>query len=108
MIRHALSLTAVCLLLLGQAQVKAQAKSLLIENVTLIDGTGAAPVTGASVLVEGDRFAAVSTGSISVPSGTERIDGTGKFLIPGVIDSHIHGCIHGAGVHVAQHRDRQI
>ena len=90
MIRHALSLTAVCLLLLGQAQVKAQAKSLLIENVTLIDGTGAAPVTGASVLVEGDRFAAVSTGSISVSSETERIDGTGKFLIPGIIDSHIH------------------
>ncbi|MEO1204363.1 MAG: hypothetical protein AAFX10_16790, partial [Pseudomonadota bacterium] len=36
------------------------AAGLLIENVTLIDGTGRPPVTGASVLIRDDRIAAVS------------------------------------------------
>ena len=37
----------------------AQESSLLVENVTLIDGTGRAAVTGASVLVVGDEALAV-------------------------------------------------
>ena len=68
----------------------AQAQSLLIENVTLIDGTGAPPIEGASILVEGDRFSQVTQGRISVAGDAERIDGTGKYLIPGIIDSHVH------------------
>ncbi len=67
-----------------------QAASILIENVTLIDGTGRAPISGASVFVKGDRIAAVSPGPIAHEPGVEVIDGTGKFLIPGLIDTHIH------------------
>ncbi len=67
-----------------------QAQSLLIENVTLIDGTGADPISGASVLIEGGRFAEIRQGRISVSAGMERVDGTGKFLIPGIVDSHVH------------------
>ena len=68
----------------------ASAQSLLIENVTLIDGTGSAPVTGASVHIEDGRFSKISRDFISVSADTERLDGTGKFLIPGIVDSHIH------------------
>lgn len=64
--------------------------SLLITNVTLIDGTGAAPLPDASVLVSGDRIALVSPGKIRKPSGTTVIDGEGKYLLPGLIDTHIH------------------
>lgn len=68
----------------------AAAQSVLIKNITLIDGTGAAPVAGASVLVEGGRFSKISTNGIAAPDGITVIDGTGKFLMPGIIDSHIH------------------
>ncbi|MEQ9444817.1 MAG: amidohydrolase family protein [Rhodospirillaceae bacterium] len=66
------------------------ADSLLIENVTLIDGTGAGPLSGASVLVENDRIVLVSAGAISPPAHATVIDGTGKYLLPGLIDTHIH------------------
>jgi len=68
----------------------ASADTLLIENVTLIDGTGRPPVAGASVLVDGDRISRIARGSIDAPRGTRRIDGTGKFLMPGLMDMHIH------------------
>ena len=66
------------------------AANLLIETVTLIDGTGAAPLPGASVLVRGDRIDTVSAAPMKHDPGVEVIDGTGKFLMPGLIDSHIH------------------
>ena len=68
----------------------ASADTLLIENVTLIDGTGRPSVAGASVLVDGDRISRIARGSIDAPRGTRRIDGTGKFLMPGLMDMHIH------------------
>jgi len=67
-----------------------QPKSVLFRNVTLIDGTGSPPLRGASVLVAGDRIAIVSAGPIEAPNGAIVVDGSGKFLMPGLIDSHIH------------------
>jgi len=66
------------------------AGNLLIENVTLIDGTGHPPMAGASVLVTEERISLVSRDSIQPPDNTQRIDGSGKFLIPGMMDMHIH------------------
>ena len=80
---------AVVVLLTSQAPLSGQA-SLLFENVTLIDGTGRPAVPNAWVLVEGDRITRVAAREIEAPRGSERIDGTGKFLIPGLMDMHIH------------------
>ncbi len=68
----------------------ASAQSVLIQNVTLIDGTGTPPVSGASILVQDGRFAQISTQPIAPPAGINVVDGTDKFLMPGIIDSHIH------------------
>jgi len=76
-------------LVLGISQA-ATAQSLLIKNVTLIDGTGAPPIDGASVLVLDGRFAEISQNSIVPPSGVPVVDGSAKYLMPGIIDSHIH------------------
>jgi imidazolonepropionase-like amidohydrolase len=68
----------------------ALAATLLVENVTLIDGTGRPPVAAAWVLVEDDRIRLISRGPIDPPAETQRIDGAGKYLIPGLMDLHIH------------------
>ncbi len=86
--KPSLALVAIALVA-GLATLPAQ-DTLLIEEVTLIDGTGRAPLAGASILVAGDRIQAVSRGEITVPDGTLRIDGRGKYLIPGLMDMHVH------------------
>jgi imidazolonepropionase-like amidohydrolase len=68
---------------------RAQTTSLLIRDVTLIDGTGRPAVPGAWVLVEGDRIAAVAATPIDAPAASV-LDGRGKWLIPGLGDMHIH------------------
>ncbi len=65
-------------------------QAIAIEHVTLIDGTGRPAVPGATVLIEGDRIARVARGEIALPQATQRIDGRGKYLIPGLMDVHIH------------------
>ncbi len=63
--------------------------AIAVRNVTLIDGTGRPPVPGATVVIDGNRITAVGT-TVQAPAGARVIDGTGKFLMPGLIDAHIH------------------
>lgn len=62
---------------------------ILIRNVTLYDGTGKPAVAGANVLVKGNKIDRVSTEAIKAGRASV-IDGTGKYLIPGLWDSHVH------------------
>jgi imidazolonepropionase-like amidohydrolase len=64
--------------------------SLVIRGVTLIDGRGGAPLANATVVVEGTRITQAGTGPFATPPGAQVIDGRGKFLIPGLIDVHVH------------------
>jgi len=63
---------------------------ILIENVTIISGDGAAPISNAHVLIEGDRISRIADRPIDPPKDARRIDGAGKFLMPGLIDTHVH------------------
>lgn len=65
------------------------AQSLVIQNVTVIDATGADALPGMSVRIENGQIAAIKK-KIKVKKGAEKIDGTGKFLIPGLWDMHVH------------------
>lgn len=60
-----------------------------ITSVTLISGTGAAPIPDATVLIVGNQIAAVGQG-IPVPAEANNVDATGKFLMPGLIDTNVH------------------
>lgn len=67
------------------------AQPLVIENGILIDGNGGPAVNGAVVIVEGDKITAVSRrGQIQYPQGANIIDASGKFVLPGFIDTHVH------------------
>ncbi len=84
--RGALALLAVFLF---DAALEAQ-PPFAIENVTLIDGTGRPAVANACVIVSGERILRAGPCPIAAPAGARRIDGRGKFLIPGLMDVHIH------------------
>jgi imidazolonepropionase-like amidohydrolase len=64
----------------------------LIQNVTLVDGTGAPPREGAGLLVEGERIAWVGQMDQAplVEPDTRVVDGGGKTLLPGLIEAHLH------------------
>ena len=65
--------------------------STAIVGATLWDGTGRAPVANAVTIVRGDRIlCAGAAGECQVPQGAKVIDGKGQYLIPGLIDSHVH------------------
>ena len=60
---------------------------ILIKNGLIVDGTGAAPFAG-DVLVSGDRILRVGR-DLKAP-GAKVVDATGKTVIPGLIDPHLH------------------
>ena len=65
--------------------------SIAITHVTVIDMTGAPPLADQTVLIKKERIAAVGpAGSISVPRAARIVEGSGKFLIPGLADMHVH------------------
>src|SRR5207253_1032208 len=62
-----------------------------VRNVTVIDGTGAAPKPEMTVVIDGAQIAAISpAGMTAVPRGARVIDGSGKYLMPGLWDMHTH------------------
>jgi imidazolonepropionase-like amidohydrolase len=82
-----LAATALCLALV---QAPVLADSLLIENVTLLSPELAQPLGNRHVLVKEGRIAEVSDHAIAIPPGTRHLDGTGKYLAPGLTDAHVH------------------
>ena len=64
---------------------------LYLTGATLLDGTGAPPVPGAVVVIDGERIAAVGrSGDIQVPGSARRRDLSGGFLVPGFINLRAH------------------
>jgi imidazolonepropionase-like amidohydrolase len=72
----------------------------LIRNGTLIDGTGAAPLTDAAVLMKDNHIQAVGkANSIRLPDAqTTEIDAKGGFILPGMIDTHVHVMLEGVNI----------
>lgn len=56
---------------------------------TLVDGTGAAPVPNATVVMSGGKIECAGRGCV-VPSGVETIDARGLWITPGIVDAHVH------------------
>lgn len=64
---------------------------LVIENVTVIDGTDGPPQPHVTVVVDGARVAVVEPAAeLTAPAGATVVDGAGRFLIPGLWDMHLH------------------
>lgn len=83
------SLLVVCAPIVIGAQ-NAQQKSLKIVDVTVIDGTDAAPKPHMTVILRGGRIAEILPAGASVPATDTTVDGAGRYAIPGLIDAHVH------------------
>ena len=109
--RQPLLLTLCLLLLFGAAGSTAQtsptpapaparddAALIVIHAGTLLDRPGRAPRRNASILVRNGRIEAVQDGFVAVPAGARLIDLADRFVLPGLIDSHVHLDTDRAGV----------
>jgi imidazolonepropionase-like amidohydrolase len=80
------------LLLLASAAAAAPAAAadiVAITGATVIDTVGERDIERATVIVRNGRIAAVGP-KVKVPRGARIVDGRGKYLIPGLIDGHVH------------------
>jgi imidazolonepropionase-like amidohydrolase len=67
----------------------APSATIAITNVSVFDTAREQMLPGQSVIIEGDSIQAVGP-SVPVPNGAQVINGEGQFLIPGLIDAHVH------------------
>lgn len=86
-----------CLCLVASAQLVGAtfqgpaARTLVLDNVRIVDGTGAAPIARGRIVVAGDTIEQVgSADAVGIPAGAERLDLSGRTIVPGLIDSHFH------------------
>ena len=86
-------LAAASAALFMSAGAAAAEPAIVYRNATLIDGTGAAPQPGMSILVRGERIERVwKEGQVAfkLAPDTQVVDMSGKFALPGLTDSHEH------------------
>lgn len=92
--RRAFALLMIVLLptlLAAQVNHASQSSSLAFNHVTVIDMKGGQPKPDMTVVIQGNRIAAVGKAArVRIPKNAQIIDGTGKFLIPGLWDMHVH------------------
>jgi imidazolonepropionase-like amidohydrolase len=84
------------LLALLAVSVPALAETTVLKNVTVIAGTGAAPQPNSAIVMTDGKIAWVGpVSALKAPAGATVKDLSGKFVMPGIIDSHVHlGMMH--------------
>ena len=61
-----------------------------IEHVTVISAEQSQPLADRNVLIRDGRIVSVGQQAVAAKADTRKIDGRGKFLTPGLMDSHVH------------------
>jgi imidazolonepropionase-like amidohydrolase len=74
----------------------AVAETTVLKNVTVIDGVGAAALPNAAIVMSDGKIAWVGpVANLKTPADAKVEDLSGKFVMPGIIDSHVHiGIMH--------------
>ncbi|MFI5210939.1 MAG: amidohydrolase family protein [Gemmatimonadales bacterium] len=63
---------------------------LAITHVTVIDVVGGGSLPNRTVLIRNGHIASIDTSNAGQPAGMQVLDGTGRYLIPGLWDMHVH------------------
>ncbi|HWA58944.1 MAG TPA: amidohydrolase family protein [Gemmatimonadales bacterium] len=92
-------LAAALLPALTTGALQAQGPTLVVTGATLWDGTGAPARPATSVVVRDGRIACIGSATqCPAPAGATRIDAAGRYLLPGLIDTHVHLLLRVNGV----------
>lgn len=75
---------------LAWSQQSAANKPVVLKGATLIDGTGRSAIPEAVIVIEGDKIKTVGGKQTAYPADAAVVDLAGKFVIPGLVDSHVH------------------
>jgi imidazolonepropionase-like amidohydrolase len=75
---------------LAACTASASAEMFVIRNVSVIPMTGEKILPGQNVIIENGRILSVGTMLAKLPAGTKVIDGTGRYLAPGLAEMHGH------------------
>src|SRR5438876_1658470 len=64
---------------------------VVIQGATVIPGTGRPAIRNAAIVIDGGRIRDIGPrNEVRVPGNAQVIDGRGKWVIPGLIDAHVH------------------
>jgi imidazolonepropionase-like amidohydrolase len=92
--RHYISHAAVAVALASATPAQLiRAQDVAIRNATIIT-ISSGDIEGGTILVRNGKIAAVGK-NVTIPAGVRTIDGTGKFVMPGIIDAHSHAALEG-------------
>ncbi len=71
--------------------IRTRAAAIALNNVRIIDGTGAAPVEDQTILIRGGKIELIGpTAATTVPAGIETLDLKGYTVMPGLVGMHNH------------------
>jgi imidazolonepropionase-like amidohydrolase len=80
-----------CLLLAPLASAQQQSGVIVIQGATLITGTGSPAIRNSAIVIDNGRIIDVGPrNDVRVPKNAQTIDARGKWIIPGLIDAHVH------------------
>ncbi len=94
--RYVLGLFLSCLALAepgahASMQTAEHGPSLALVGASIFDGTGAALTEDGTVVIRGERIAEIGPrDQVTVPDDAEVVDARGHWIIPGLIDAHVH------------------
>ncbi len=90
------AIVSLCLFVAASTLLSSQSSVTAITGATLIDGNGGAPIADSVIVIENGGISAVGPrASTTVPAGATIINGSGKFVLPGLIDTNVHLSLYG-------------
>jgi imidazolonepropionase-like amidohydrolase len=92
-----------------QPFVHIPAGKIAIAHLRIIDGTGAAPIEDATLLIDGPKITTVLPAGSAIPPGYRTLDGTGETAMPGLVGMHNHlFYLQRPNIDAAGHSDQPI
>jgi len=86
-----ISLVLVCFALASTLIAQQPSDVIAIQGATVITGTGRPSIRNAAIVIEAGQIRAIGPrAEVRVPSTAQTIDARGKWVIPGLIDAHVH------------------
>lgn len=86
-----------------------QEEAVAFVGGTVVDGNGGPPLEGATLVVVGRRILELGPRArVSIPQGARVIDATGRYLVPGFIDTNVHVSLYGRGETLIRYAERNV